>query len=349
MPFPSFVYPFSLVAPTLSNSTATSTKKGAHHISNTLRRNATIACTAAIGLSSSLLLVAAHKPSGKTGDDDDYGDETPSLSSLFASNVELFPPPCACQHENPTETCRLCRCHCHCHCCAERQISEPTTWSAGAGIWQLGIPKKLVFGDLKFDLEERASLDTRLVSPSRRQQNGVSMLPSPHAPRFVCGMNHRLRVAKKPIFFYITYDTNYCDVRIYIRLSVSPRICPYKQVLLCARKRRLSCASQESMLPPLLLHATQNEARNEGLEWRAGGVSRQKGTMRSMRGVFFFFWPKRGLRIGAKLQRAQFHEPWPWYSDGGRFPYVSTPSSDQQAFLCLFLLDATCCWLAISS
>lgn len=77
MPFPSFVYPFSLAAPT-PNSAATSTKKGAHHIHvlycNAQRRSATVAC--AIELSPSLLLAAANKPSGKTGDDD-YDDETP--------------------------------------------------------------------------------------------------------------------------------------------------------------------------------------------------------------------------------------------------------------------------------
>jgi hypothetical protein len=122
---------------------------------------------------------------------------------------------------------------------------------------------------------------------------------SPHAPRshLACGMNHRLRVAKKPSPFFLTSHSMPANVSTYaFRLPVD--LPPYKQVSLCARKRRLSCASQEFDATTAAGAAcaccwcyipsttTQTEARNEGLEWRAGGVSRQKGTMRSMRGAF---------------------------------------------------------------
>lgn len=129
-----------------------------------------------------------------------------------------------------------CHCHCHLHSCAERLISEPNNVVRGrrhlAGCKEF--QKSKFLGTCNLIWKERASLDT-FLSPSRWQQYRRPSInaTSPHLtsrPQVASGswhgMNHRVRVTKKPIFSYITFDANYIvmylQYRYILTLSVPP-------------------------------------------------------------------------------------------------------------------------------
>ncbi|KAL7975062.1 hypothetical protein HDV63DRAFT_4923 [Trichoderma sp. SZMC 28014] len=99
--------------------------------------------------------------------------------------------------------------------------------------------QKSKFLGTRYLILEREGVVFRLHRGGSSTGVSASMLPQPHAPRSHLGMNHRLRVAKKPIFFLISHSmpTNVSTVCTYMLFPSPPWICPYKQVSLCARKR----------------------------------------------------------------------------------------------------------------